>query len=121
MKKVIRLTESELIRLVRRIVKEQTLASVNNMAMINNVAYKLKVWAGGLLGYQPVQIKGLKMNPDGSAQLSWVFSPTVGPSEKGTDTISKQDVDRVMKELNSKGETKWELANGRTVKLVKAN
>lgn len=120
MKKVIKLNENDLKRIVDAVLREQTLASVNNMAMINNVAYKLKVWAGGLLGYQPVQIKGLKMNPDGSAQLNWVFSPTVGPSEKGTDTISKQDVDRIMKELNTKGETKWELPNGRTVKLVKA-
>lgn len=120
MKRVIKLTKKDLKILVESVLREQTLASVNNMAMINNIAYKLKVYMGGLLGYQPVQIKGLKLNPDGSAQLSWVFSSAVA-NEKGTDTISKQDVDKIMAELNSKGETKWELKNGRTVKLVKAN
>lgn len=118
-KKIIRLTESDLTNLIKNIIEEQNLASIDNMALVNNVAYKLKVWMGGLLGYQPVQIKGLKLNPDGSAQINWVFTSAVA-NEKGTDTISKQDVDRIMKELNSKGETKWELKNGRTVKLVKA-
>lgn len=120
MKKVIRLNENDLKKIVEAVLREQTLASVNNMAMVNNIAYKLKVWMGGILGYQPVQIKGLKLNPDGSAELSWVFSSAVA-NEKGTDTISKEDVKRIMADLNSKGETKWELQNGKTVKLVKAN
>ena len=119
MKKVTKLNENDLKRIVQSVLREQTLASVNNMALINNVAYKLKVWMGGILGYQPVQIKGLKLNPDGSAQLSWVFSSAVA-NEKGTDTISKEDVKKIMADLNSKGETKWELQNGKTVKLVKS-
>lgn len=120
MKKKIKLTESQLMNLVKKVIEEQqTLASINNMAMIDNVAYKLKVWMGGFLGYQPVQIKGLKLNPDGSAQLSWVFSSSVA-SEKGVDNIEKPDVDRIMNELRTKGEVKWELKNGKTVKLVKA-
>ena len=121
MKKIIRLTENDLEKIVKKVIEEQALAAINNQALVNNVAYKLKVWAGGLLGYQPVQIKGLKMNPDGSAQLNWVFSPSVGADEKGSDKISKEDVDRIMNDLKTKGETKWDLPNGRTVKLVKAN
>jgi len=106
--------------LIKNIVNEQvTLGAVNNAALINNVQYKLKAWTNGILGYQPVQIKGLRILPDGTAELKWKFESAV-MSDSGTDIIPKAQVDQIVRELQTKNEMKFKLQNGKTVKLVKA-
>lgn len=116
MKKFI-LTEEERQR-IKLLYEQLTLGAVNNVALINNIQYKLKAWAGGILGYQPVQIKGLKILPDGSAELKWKFETAV-MSDSGTEIIPKSKVDEIIKTLKTKNEMKFELENGKTVKLVK--
>jgi hypothetical protein len=111
------LTEEEKER-IKLLYEQVTLGAVNNVALINNIQYKLKAWAGGFLGYQPVQIKGLKILPDGSAELKWKFESAV-MSDSGTEIIPKSKVDEILKTLRTNNEMKFELENGKTVKLVK--
>ena len=116
MSKVVRLTEQDL---VKKVINEQlVLGAIDNMALINNIKYKLKAWAGGLLGYQPVQIKGLKILPDGSAELNWYYDGLI--KQSGKDIIPKQKVEEIIKVLRTQDEYKLDLPNGKTVKLVKA-
>jgi len=116
MKKFI-LTEEEKER-IKLLYEQVQLGAINNVAVINNVQYKLKAWAGRIMGYQPVQIKGLKILPNGSAELRWKFESTV-TSDSGTEIIPKQRVDEILKTLKTQNEIKFELENGKTVKLVK--
>ena len=112
------ITEEEKERIKMLYEQPVTLAAIDNKALINQVRFALKAWAGGIMGYQPVQIKGLKMLPDGTAELKWKFDAGL-MSQSGTDIIPKVQVDQILRELKTKNEIKFTLKNGKTVKLVK--
>ena len=112
------ITEEEKERIKMLYEQPVTLAAIDNKALINQVKFKLQAWAGGLMGYQPVQIKGLRMKPDGTAELTWKFDAGIY-KDSGTDIIPKAQVDQILRELKTKNEIKFTLKNGKTVKLVK--
>lgn len=111
------LTENEKER-IKSLYEQAQLAAINNVALINNIPYKLKAYVNYVLGYQPVQIKGLKFLPNGTAELKWKFESAV-VSDSGVDIIDKETVNQILNTLKTQNEMKFKLKNGKTVKLTK--
>lgn len=121
MKKIIRLTESDLTRLIKRVIVEmETSPSISvedGKIVIDSIKWQLKAYGGVVTGWLNIKVLSLTKQSDGSYKMQYQHPIKW---EKPTVIINKDRVDLIMKEKNrSKEIDLGKTDGGNNIKLVK--